>query len=167
MKFKGKINSLFGESVIRDLRRLIKESAIEKETIRSLADEMGVPTVYAAYKDRDPFDPVTTMEHILDEWYQQTISQMSPEDAWKLLTKVLGECCSPYVQQEITKGRNNTYTPPPSSQPQASPNEPPAGPNQPPAVHLQPPAVHLQQVTGDNSKLFMQSGGTMNISFKK
>ena len=73
MKFKGEINSLFGDSFTRDLRRLIEKGAIEKETIKSLSHDMGVTTAYTANKDKDPFNGVDTMEQMLDDWYQKKL----------------------------------------------------------------------------------------------
>ena len=54
MKFKEEVNSLFGDSFTRELRRLIEKGAIEKEIIKSLADDMRVSTAYMANKDKDP-----------------------------------------------------------------------------------------------------------------
>ena len=62
MKYKAEIKSLFGDSFTHDLRGLIEKGAIEKETIKRLADDMGVSTAYTANKDKDPFNGVDTME---------------------------------------------------------------------------------------------------------
>ena len=127
MKFKEEINSLFGDSFTRDLRRLIEKGAIEKETIKSLAHDMGVSTAYTANKDKDPFNGVDTMEQMLDDWFQKKLCLVRPEEAWNLLVKVFGENCSPLVFQTITKGKTSTNTGAPpytpgDGQPQARTN---------------------------------------------
>ena len=73
MKFKREINSLFGDSFTHDLRGLIEKGAIEKEIIKSRADDMRVSTAYMANKDKDPFNGVDTMEQMLDDWYQKKL----------------------------------------------------------------------------------------------
>ena len=152
MKFKGEINSLFGDSFTHDLRGLIEKSAVEKENIKSLAHDMGVSTAYTANKDKDPFNGVDTMEQMLDEWYQKKLCQLSQEEAWNLLIKVFEENCSALVLHTIRKGKPSTNTgAPPSS-------------SRPPAADGQPQV--RQEASGENSKMVIQSGsGTMNVHF--
>ena len=127
MKFEREISSLFGDSFTHDLQRLIEKGAIEKETIKSLADDMGVTTAYTANKDKDPFNGVDTMEQMMDDWYQKKLCLIGHEEAWNLLVKVFGENCSPLVFQTITKGKTSTNTGAPhytpgGNQPQARMN---------------------------------------------
>ena len=127
MKFKEEINSLFGDSFTRDLRRLMEKGAIEKEIIKSLADDMKVSTAYMANKDKDPFNGVDTMEQMMDDWYLNELGQLSQEKAWNLLVKVFGENCKPFVLHKIREGKTSTNTGAPpytpgDGQPQARTN---------------------------------------------
>ena len=151
MKFKEEINSLFGDSFIRDLRRLIEKGAIEKEIIKSLADDMRVSTAYMANKDKDPFNGVDTMEQMLDDWYQKKLCLISQEEAWNLLVKMFEENCSPLVLQTIRKGKPSTDT---GAHPSSS---------RPPAADGQP--QFRQEVSGENFKMFQNGSGTMNVHF--
>ena len=128
MKFKREINSLFGDSFTQNLRGLIEKGAIEKETVKSLADDMGVPTAYTANKDKDPFNGVDTMEQMLDDWYQKKLCLINHEEAWNLLVDVLKENCSPFVLHTIREGKPSTNTGAPHSS-----LRPPAGEGQPQA----------------------------------
>ena len=46
-------------------------------------------------------EPVTTLEKMLDEWYKQTLHELSLDEAQKLLISILKKTCVPMVASSV------------------------------------------------------------------
>ena len=105
MKYSKEVEEKLGRAVVRELRRLVSKGHIGKNQVKEMSYQhnMDVNMIYNDSHDKEE-NIVTTMEGMLEGWYESTVCSLSQSGAQSKLLEILRESsCSNLVVEGIGK----------------------------------------------------------------
>ena len=105
MRFKLELENKLGRAVVAELTHLVGTGAISRSQVKEMSYEhnVNVNTVYNDSHDKEE-NIVTTMEGMLDSWYESNVCSLSQSGAQSKLLEILRESrCSNLVVEGIGK----------------------------------------------------------------
>ena len=105
MKYRKELEEKLGRAVVTELRRLVSIGHIKKNQVKEMSYQhnMDVNMIYNDSDDRkENID--TTLDRMLDGWYESTVCSLSQSGAQSKLLEILRESsCSNLVLEGIGK----------------------------------------------------------------
>ena len=105
MKYRKELEEKLGLAVVVELRRLVSIGHIGRSQVKEMSYQhnMNVNTIYNDSHDKEEKID-TTMERMLDGWYESTVCSLSQSGAQRKLLEILRESsCSNLVLDGIRK----------------------------------------------------------------
>lgn len=105
MRYQKELEEKLGRDVLAELRRLVRIGHIGRSRVKEMSYEhgMNVNTIYNDSRDKEETID-TTMERMLDGWFEDTVCSLSLSEAQNKLLEILRESrCSSLVVEEIRK----------------------------------------------------------------
>ena len=105
MKYRYELEEKLGRAVVAELIHLVSTGAIGRSQVKEMSYQhnMDVNMIYNDSEDRKE-NIVTTLEGMLDGWYESTVCLLSQSGAQSKLLEILRESrCSNLVVEGIGK----------------------------------------------------------------
>ena len=67
MKYRAELDRVLGPDMLKTITTFIEKTTIKRTHLKNMADEMRVSSTFENYKDKDPFDPITTFDEMLEK----------------------------------------------------------------------------------------------------
>ena len=102
MRYQKELEEKLGRDVLAELRRLVRIGHIGRHQVKDMSYDynMDVNMIYNDSRDKETID--TTMERMLDGWFEDTVCSLSQSEAQNKLLEILTESnCSNLAVHKI------------------------------------------------------------------
>ena len=106
MRHRAQLEERLGHIVLAKLFELVADGSIERDSLwrMSFSHNMDVVEIYLQCV-RDGESMERTLERMLEEWYEKTVSSLSPSEAVKELERILEVTCPTSVCEIVRNTR--------------------------------------------------------------
>ena len=105
LRNQNEIHELLGVKNVEKLFEFIRKGALKKSELEKMSYDYNL-NVSQTFQDCSEARerPFKILERLLDDWYEETLCQMTPVEARAKLVAVLESCCSSMVAISLKKG---------------------------------------------------------------
>ena len=109
MRYEAELEERLGPLVLARLFDLVAEGVIERGSLEKMSSSQNMD-VFTTYSQCEREREKETLEQMLEEWYEKTVSSLSPSEAGKELLRILEASCPASVCAEMADLVDNTGT---------------------------------------------------------
>ena len=111
MRHRAQLEERLGPLVLAKLFQLVADGTVLRGSLErmSFSQNMDVVRTYRQC-ERNGESPERTLERMLEEWYEKTVSSLSPSEAVKELERILEVTCPTLVCERLALVHNTGTT---------------------------------------------------------